>query len=325
MKRILSLSLCVLANAACPQDSKTETATDPSSTGGATETTSGATETTVTTGPTEASETTGATLTTLTTSASDTDTDSTETGATDTDATDTDATDTDATETSGGLEWPACVAPDPALTEGFEFDLSQWAPDFDFNDFEAYLEIEAACVVTSVTPQGVGTTAIELTCTEGPLVDVLVPFELTMPEDIALPFAPKDSVHLSYRAHSEDVDLLPGDRFAIRDQGDNRLLLAGFDDDLPIAWWSDLLAPMAVERVGGLCPCEGICDGEDVGTEREALRVSDGMGQQIEVLDRQRGTLASPGSPYEVVVRAAVKQFCLNCAGDYRALIVAAP
>ncbi len=318
MTRILFLSLGVLVIAACPQDSKTETATetDPSSTGGATQTTE-------TTGPTETTETTETTGATLTTSA--TDTSATDTSATDTSATDTGATDTDATETSGGLEWPACAAPDPTLTEGFEFDLSQWAPDFDLNDFGAYLEIEAACVVTSVTPQGVGTSAIGLTCTEGAKVDVSLPLVLTMPEDLALPFAPEDSVHLSYRAHSEDVDLLPGDRFAIHDAGASQLLLAAFNDDLPVAWWSDLLAPLTVERVGGLCPCEGICDGEDVGTEREALRVNDGMGHEIEVLDRQRGTLAIPGSPYEVVVRAAVKQFCLNCAGDYRALIVAAP
>lgn len=297
MKRAI-LGLSVLFTA-CPQDPKSETATDTEpSTGGATETTTGGATETTTGGATE-----------VTTSG----------------ATETGATDAGGTETSGGMEWPECAAPDPALTEGFEFDTSVWAPDFDMMfGFEQALAINASCVVAAVTPQGVGTSKIDLTCTEGAQVDVSVSFVLTMPEDIPLPFAPGETVKLSYRAHSEDIDLLPGDHFAIHDEAGTRLLLAGFDDPLPVGWWSNVTAPLTVEKVGGLCPCEGACDGES-GTEREALRVSDGMGHEVVVIDRQRGTLAIPGSPYEVVVRAAVNEFCLNCRGDHRALIVATP
>lgn len=242
-----------------------------------------------------------------------------------TEATTTGATETGSTETSGGMEWPACVPPDVELTEGFEFDLSTWAPEYqpDF-EFGAYLAVDAACQVTSMTPQDPMTTAIVLSCTEGSKVDLAVPLVVTIPPDLALPFAADDAVRLRYSGHGEDVDLFPGDQFALLDEAGTRVLLAGFDDPLPVGSWNKILAPLVAGTADGLCPCEGACDGES-GTEREAFHLSDGMGHEVTVLDRQRGTLEIPGSPYEVVVRAAIDELCFNCQGDHRAMVVALP
>jgi len=219
---------------------------------------------------------------------------------------------------SGG-EFPACVARDPAVLANYSFDLSQWQPDFDPQ--MGTIDVDAKCTVASLSRAGT-TVSLALACVRG-MEEVAIPATIELPEDLMLGVEEGEAVHLRYLGHGAEHHTSPGSQFALHsDDAAARLLLAGFAEMWGVSEWSSITAPLAVDVVEGLCPCEGVCDFEE-GSERQGIRVTDDVDNALVVLDGQRGELALPEGAFEIVVDAAVWQYCLNCFGTYRVLIAA--
>jgi hypothetical protein len=248
------------------------------------------------------------------------DTAATETAATESAATETtgsepttttDADPTDATESGATTGDDACVAPDPAASAAVGIDFGQWPMDSDS------LTLAAECAVESATNQG-GAIEIGLRCSEGEQVDVAIGLSLTAPADFAFQLDVGAQVQLQAYWRADGHHIGTGEWFVLHDAAGDELLLAGLDLDSATAA-NEALGALAIAAVAGVCEpsCGEECFDTMDGTERLALAFTHDDGPSLTLLDQGRGSLGAGGRSFDVVLDAAMANYCLNCWSDY--------
>lgn len=238
-------------------------------------------------------------------------TESTATESTGTEPTTTDAEPTDSTDGGATTGDDACVAPDPAASAAVGIDFGQWPMEFES------LTIAAECTVESATNQA-GAIAIGLRCSEGAQVDVAIGLSLTAPADFAFQLDVGAQVQLQAYWQADGHHIGTGEWFVLHDAAGAELLLAGLALDSATAA-NDALGVLAIGAVADVCAptCGEECFDTMDGTERLALAFTHDDGPSLTLVDQGRGSLSAGGRTFDVVLDAAVANYCLNCWSDY--------
>lgn len=205
--------------------------------------------------------------------------------------------------TEGDALLPECQDRDPTAKTAMTVAYGVWGQPDIIN--EPTRTISAECYVDSYS-WSAGALHLALDCTAGDLVDqtIVADIDLPDPPDTMLP--PGAKVYLSSGWTLEDG--LSREYFIVFDAL-GRLRLASLHNMIGEA--SAMLWPLQLAPLTDACPwvCAGDCAEGGDPSRRDAILVAHQDGASVEVLDGQRGALATDTMHFEILVGEALETY----------------